>query len=64
MEIQFLTNRKGVKDYFRLPVAGGPIEGLALFNHFVEPSAYFLKWSCVVMKMSVKNINIIHLEGN
>lgn len=64
MKVQFFTDGQGVEDDLRIPVAGCPIEGMSLFNDFMEASADFFKRSIVVVHMSIENVNIVQLESD
>ena len=61
VQVQSLTNSQRIVYVFRIPVTGGPVEGLAFFDDLVKASAYLFNRSLVIMKVCVKDVHIIQL---
>lgn len=62
MEVQSLANRKSLKNYFRFPVACGPVEGLSLFDHLVKAAANFLQRGPVIVEVRIQQVDVVGLQ--
>ena len=61
VQVQSLTNSQCIVYVLRIPVACGPVEGLAFFDDLVKAPAYLFNRSLVIVEVCVKDIHVIQL---
>jgi hypothetical protein len=59
MEIEALTDRKGIEDTLSIPIGSSPIESFTIFYDLMEASTNFFKRSLVIIKMGIHNVHVV-----
>lgn len=62
VKVVLLTDGQSIEHLLSIPVTGSPIEGLTIFDYFVEATANLLDRSKIIVEMRVEDVHIIELE--